>query len=76
MGSGIGDRRGKIVERDITTCFDDPPSSEWTRYPNEISSCVASVAEKTARFASGSKFCEGVGKDVSGALSAERAQMG
>jgi hypothetical protein len=75
MGSGSGDRRGEIVECDITTCFDDPPSSEWTQYPNEISSCVAGVAEKAARFASGSEFGEGVGKDASGALSAERAQM-
>jgi hypothetical protein len=73
MRGGSCDGRREIVEGDVSTCFDNPPSTEWTRDPDEVSFGIAGIAEETAGFTSWCKFGEGVGDDASGAVGAERA---
>jgi hypothetical protein len=51
MMGGWGNSLGReIVEGNVSTDFDNPPSSERTWYPDEISSRVLGVTKEAAGF--------------------------
>jgi hypothetical protein len=61
MGGGGDNLRRQVVENNVSTDFDHPPSSKGTRYPDEVSFGILGITKEATGFTTRCKFGEGVG---------------